>query len=136
MTRRRPEHRTGLSLLILGTCMSVLAACSGDQIVRPTEGAILVSTTTTGADVDPDGYSVAIDNLPEQTVGITDMLTVPNLEPGDHNVTLTGVTENCNLGGSGNRIVNVIPGDTVTVRFVISCEAISPLPPPGGPPQP
>lgn len=136
MIGSKPEYCTRLSLFMLSVGVSVLPACSGDNLVRPTEGVMLVSTSTTGADLDPDGYSVAIDDMPEQSVGIRDTLAVPNLDPGDHDVTLTGVTDNCTLGGAGRRTINVIPGDTVTVTFRISCESITPPPPPGGDPQP
>lgn len=136
MIGNKSEYCTRLSLFMLSIGVSVLPACSGDDLVRPTEGVMLVSTSTTGADLDPDGYSVAIDDMPEQSVGIRDTLAVPNLDPGDHDVTLTGVIENCTLGGAGRRTINVIPGDTVTVTFRISCESITPPPPPGGDPQP
>lgn len=136
MIGNKSEYCTRLSLFMLSIGVSVLPACSGDDLVRPTEGVMLVSTSTTGADLDPDGYSVAIDDMPEQSVGIRDTLAVPNLDPGGHDVTLTGVIENCTLGGAGRRTINVIPGDTVTVTFRISCESITPPPPPGGDPQP
>jgi hypothetical protein len=135
MIGREPNYGTNLLLLFTASVLA-LSACSGEELVQPTEGILLVATSTTGADPDPDGYSVAVDELPEQTVGIRDTLTVPNLEPGDHNVTLTGVTQNCTLAGAGRRIVNVVPGDTVTVTFRVTCESLTPPPPPGGEPQP
>jgi hypothetical protein len=130
------QHRSGLPPLILGLVILVLPSCSGDSLVRPTEGSILISTSTTGSDPDPDGYSVTVDNQPEQAVDTRDTLVINNLDPGDHSVTITGVIQNCAVGGSGQRTVNVIPGDTVNVTFRISCDAITPPPPPGGDPRP
>lgn len=128
-----PRQRTSLTPLLLGVAISVLASCGGgDELVRPTEGSILINTTTSGSDLDPDGYSVTVDDNPEQAVGTSDELAVTNLDPGEHNVALTGVIQNCTLGGAGRRAVNVIAGDTVNITFRITCEAIVPPPPPGG----
>jgi hypothetical protein len=91
----------------------------------------LITTSTTGSDLDPDGYSLAVDDKPEQAVGIRDEVAINNLSLGDHNVTLTGVVGNCSLGGAGRRIVNVVGGDTVNVTFRITCESIVPPAPPG-----
>lgn len=121
--------------MLCGT--AALIACSGDEIAAPTEGTILVTTSTTGSDLDPDGYAVAVDDRPEQGVEIRDTLAISNLSPGEHNVTLTGVTQNCTLGGAGRRNVDVVPGDTVKVTFRITCESLLPPGPPGGgDPQP
>jgi len=132
MVRLTPRNRTGLPSCILGMAISILPSCGGgDALVRPTEGTILIATSTTGSDLDPDGYSVTVDDKPEQAVDIRDEIAFNNLAVGDHNVTLTGVIQNCNLGGAGRRTVNVVGGDTVNVTFRISCESIIPPSPPG-----
>jgi len=135
--RLNRRQRTGLTPLLLGMAISVLPSCGGgEELVRPTEGTILINTTTTGSDIDPDGYSVTVDDNPEQAVGTSDELEVTNLDPGEHNVALTGVIQNCTVGGAGRRAVNVIAGETVNVTFRITCEAIVPPQPPGGGPLP
>lgn len=125
-------HRTALPPIILGTGLFILVACGGDDLVRPTTGTLEVTTITTGSDLDPDGYLLTLDDRPEEAIDIRDDLAISNLAPGDHLVTLSGVVENCALGGAGGRTVTVIAGDTVNVTFRINCEPITPLQPPGG----
>jgi len=126
------RQRTALPLLILGIGMLVLGSCGGDNLVRPTEGTLQISTTTTGSDIDPDGYTLTLDNRPDQDIDIRETLAISDLDPGDHTVALTGVIQNCAVGGAGRRTVSVIAGDTVDVTFRITCESIVPPPPPGG----
>jgi len=111
--------------------MSVLGSCGGDNLVRPTEGTLLISTTTGGSDIDPDGYILTVDNRPDQDIDIRETLAISDLAPGDHTVALTGVVQNCAVG-AGQRTVTVIAGDTVDVAFRITCESIVPPQPPGG----
>jgi hypothetical protein len=118
--------------IILGAGLLILVACGGDDLVRPTVGTLQVTTNTTGSDLDPDGYILTLDDRPEEAIDIHGELAISNLAPGDHFVTLTGVVQNCALGGAGGRTVTVIAGDTVNVTFRISCESIAPPPPPGG----
>lgn len=131
MMRKHLQLHNRLLSLMLGMAIAALPACGGDNLAPPTEGAIRIITTTTGSDLDPDGYSVTVDDQPEEAVGIVDELTVSDLSLGDHNVTLTGVVQNCSLGGAGSRTVNVVGGDTTNVTFRVSCESIAPAPPPG-----
>ena len=112
--------------------MLVLGSCGGENLVRPTEGTLLITTSTTGSDVDPDGYTLTVDNRPDQEIDIRETLAISDLAPGDHSVSLTGVIQNCELGGAGRRTVAVIAGDTVNVTFRIACESIVPPSPPGG----
>jgi hypothetical protein len=125
------RQRTALPLLILGIGILVLGSCGGDNLVRPTEGTLQISTTTTGSDIDPDGYILTVDSRPDQDIDIRETLVISNLEPGDHNVALTGVIQNCAVGAA-ERTVTVIAGDTVDVNFRITCESIVPPAPPGG----
>lgn len=113
--------------------MLVLGSCGGENLVRPTEGTLLITTTTTGSDIDPDGYTLTVDNRPDLEMDIRQTLAISDLAPGDHNVALTGVIQNCAVG-AGQRTVTVIAGDTVDVTFRVTCESIvPPQPPPGGP---
>lgn len=124
------RQRTSLPLLILGG-MLVLGSCGGENLVRPTEGTLQITTTTTGSDIDPDGYTLTVDSRPGQDIDVRETLAISDLAPGDHTVALTGVIQNCAVG-AGQRTVSVIAGDTVDVTFRITCESIIPPPPPGG----
>ena len=87
--------------------------------------ALHVTTTTTGASLDPDGYSVCVDNDPwqegclyESAIGVNGGATVP-VEPGTHYVELAGVAPNCTVSGDTQRTVEA--GATIEVPFVITC---------------
>ena len=92
----------------------------------PTTGSVMVTTATTGATPDPDGYSVAVDAAAPQPIGNVDSVTFSGLPPGSHAVALTGLAPNCSASGGTSRNVNVTVGDTARVSFAVNC----PTPPP------
>lgn len=90
---RRRGRRVGVALLAMG-----FVACGGDASGPPAPGSILVKTETTGF-FKPDGYQVVVDGGVPIAIGATDQVTVNELEPGSHQVTLTGVPDNCTTQG-------------------------------------
>ena len=92
----------------------------------PTTGSLMVTTATTGATPDPDGYVVAVDAGASQPIGNLDTLTFGGLAPGSHAVALTGLAPNCSATGGTSRNATVSAGDTARVSFSVSC----PTPPP------
>jgi hypothetical protein len=92
------------------------------SIVGPT-GALQVSTSTSGSDLDPNGYSVIVDGSGSRSIGINDQVTLTGLPPGDHSVELGGVASNCGVNGSNPRTVNVQAGGTASVAFTVTCTA-------------
>jgi hypothetical protein len=124
-----------LLVLSIAAAIPMILSCGSDELTAPTEGTVQVTTTTSGADLDADGYTVSIDGATPQPIGIVDTVTIPDIEPGDHPVTLGGVALNCIVGlGLNQRIVTVPVGDTVKVAFAVTCEAAQP--PGGGDPTP
>lgn len=93
-------------------------------------GTLQVDTSTTGDDIDPDGYSVSVTGQTSQAVGVNGSVSFPNLTPGNYQVQLTGVAANCTVAGSNPRTVAVPGGGTATTTFTVTCEG---EPPPGGP---
>src|SRR6266571_3659050 len=67
-------------------------------------GTIRISTTTTGVDLDPDGYRVSVDGGAGAVVGVNDALVVPGLNSGSRTVTL---------------------GATADVVFAITCTTLA-----------
>jgi len=96
-----------------------LLAC-GDDSTEPTDGFIHVITTTTGAALDPDGYTVSVDGA-SQEIGINDELGINGVTPGSHSVMLSGVAAGCTLDGANPRVVTVDPGTPTEVDFNVSC---------------
>jgi TolB protein len=88
-----------------------------------TPGALEITTTTTGSPLDPDGYTVAVDNGAAQPSGVNATLRVAGLSPGPHQVTLAGVAPNCRLDGDNPRAVTVDAGATAAEGFNLTCSA-------------
>src|SRR2546426_423285 len=84
-------------------------------------GTIRISTTTTGVDLDPDGYRVSVDGGAGAVVGVNDALIVPGLDSGSHTVTLGGTAFNCAVSSANPRSVEVVAGGTADVSFAITC---------------
>jgi hypothetical protein len=85
---------------------------------------VQVTLVTTGADLDADGYTVAVAGLGYGTSGPVDVngtATFPGFAPGDAHVTLSGVAANCGLTGANPQTVTVPSGGTATVAFDVTC---------------
>jgi dipeptidyl aminopeptidase/acylaminoacyl peptidase len=104
----------------------VVAACNDNGPSDPT-GVIRVSSTTSGALLDPDGYSVGLDSGGGQPIEVTGTLLIPDVAPGDHGLALSGVACNCRLAETQPVAVVVSAGDTAEVSFTVSCEEIGRL---------
>ncbi len=97
------------------------AACGGDGSTEPTDGSIAVAISTTGTNLDPDGYSVALPGDPLQPVGVNGVLTISNVAAGDWSVPLYGVAANCAVAGLNPVAVTVTNGATAEVEFAVVC---------------
>lgn len=84
-------------------------------------GTLRVTTTTTGTDLDPDGYVAAVDGGPSQAVAINGTITIPGVREGQRTVTLSGIAPNCAVVGAGPATVNVQFGATAEVAFSVQC---------------
>jgi hypothetical protein len=84
-----------------------------------------VSTATTGASPDPNGYTLQIDGAAGQPIGATAALTITGLTAGDHTVRLSEIAANCRVTGPNPAQVSVFPAGTAQVAFAIECPASS-----------
>jgi len=106
-----------------------MAACSGgdggttDPPDGPTTGTIAVSATTTGDDQDANGYSVMLDGTDKAAIGANESVNLSDVSPGNRSVALSGVAQNCSVGGEHPRSVSVTAGATAPAAFEISCVA-------------
>lgn len=89
----------------------------------PSTGTLQVKVVTSGPDQDSDGYTLAVDDLPSQAVGVTGTVSIADLAAGVHTVQLSGVVSNCTLGGTNPRSVTVPAGGTADVSFNLACVA-------------
>jgi Tol biopolymer transport system component len=86
-------------------------------------GSLKITTTTSGSDVDPDGYSFALDGRAKQSIGINTSVTVANVAAAAHTIALSGFAGNCTVGGTNPRSVTVSAGATAEVSFAVTCAA-------------
>jgi PKD repeat protein len=88
-----------------------------------TTGSISVTTNTGGSNLDPDGYTVAVDGGTGQAIGINTTITLTPIPTGSHTVTLSGVASNCTVSGGNSQTTTVASGQTATVTFSVTCAA-------------
>ncbi len=114
-------------LLLAGLATVATISCGDDPGPAPVDGAILVGVQTTGEDFDSDGYLISVNNGQGAAIGHQDTIWVTDLEAGDYEVSIGGLTENCNVPGETNpQETTVVPGDTVDVLFNVTCEVQGP----------
>jgi len=104
-----------------GTLSSGDIAFSGSS--TPTTGTLNVTTSTTGANQDPDGYTVAIDGGNSTSIADNGSQSFSNLSSGSHTVTLSGVAANCAVSGGSSQSATVPGGGSVSVAFQVTCAA-------------
>jgi hypothetical protein len=84
-----------------------------------------ITTSTTGFDLDPDGYAASIDGGTAIAVGVNDTVVVGDAATGRHVVTLSGVASNCQMHGGESDTVAVTEGSTVSADFAIVCATVA-----------
>jgi hypothetical protein len=98
-------------------------ACSSDSLTTPGTTTLEITTSTTGTELDADGYTVQVDAGAAQTIGASASIERTDLSAGDHTVQLAGMAANCSLAGANPRTVTVAAGQTATVSFAVTCGA-------------
>jgi WD40 repeat protein len=96
----------------------------------PGNGAIRVTTATSGTDVNPAGYSVSIDdpiNYYGYRIGTTETILIERQAAGMRTVQLHGPRTNCVVAGGPTRTVLVRDDSTTDVVFTVECVALSTL---------
>ena len=121
------QYRSALLTSVLVLIMG-LFGCGGSSSgpTGPTEGTLEVIASTTGSDLDPDGYSLTVDHNATQPLGPNAADTVASLTVGTHSVTLAGVASNCVLGGENPRTVDVAAGGMARLHFEVACSQTAP----------
>ena len=88
-------------------------------------GDLRVDVSTTGQDLDPNGFTVVVDETTQQSVSANGSRTFENLPVGSHSVELRDVAGNCAVNGSNPRSVDV-GTDGGTALFLVTCEGGAP----------
>jgi Tol biopolymer transport system component len=125
-TRRVTLRHEALNLLVAASVLTGLSCGGGDVTVPPTTGTLQITTSTSGAEQDADGYTVRMDAGSAQRIDPAATLTTSDVTVGDHTLQLGDVAANCNVAGDNPRTISVTAGGTATVAFAVTCEATSP----------
>jgi hypothetical protein len=86
-------------------------------------GTIRITTSTSGADLDADGYAFAVNGGTTQPIGISTTASLASVAAGAHIVRLSGLAGNCSVQGTNPRSVTVAAGATAEVSFSVTCTA-------------
>lgn len=130
---RAIHHRLALTLLAVATLSSL--GCGNDvtapvtpppvEVGQVKPATIELSITTTGVQLDPDGYAVYLNRqgypADRITVPANGTLTITPLEPGNLDVQLGGVSGNCVTDGGAIQNVTLGNGATIKIAFAVRC---------------
>jgi len=88
--------------------------------------ALTLTTSTTGGDIDFDGYTFALDGDAPLPIGPNDLASITGLLPGTHQLVVGDVAANCTLAGGATRSVTLVAGGTLSVQLTVTCQSSSP----------
>ncbi len=109
--------------LTAATVVALLLAVACESPPGPTTGAVRLSVTSTGGDLDLDGYNAGLDGGQPQPVPVNGSVVFPGVPTGAHLLALNGVASNCVVIGGISRSATVTGGDTTNVAFAVACVA-------------
>src|SRR2546421_5163226 len=100
---------------------SDLVAATAFTVTCRSQGDVYVSTSTTGVDLDPDGYTVTVDGGAGQPMASNGTVPFPGVAAGSHTVALSGIAGNCSVTSANPQTVTVTAGATTGAPFSLSC---------------
>src|SRR5207248_1064265 len=115
------QNQLGRTAATSGTTTTFTITCAA---LPPPTGDLTVTNSTTGQDLDPDGYTVTVDGGQSRSLGVNTSTTYSGLTATSHTVELTGIAGNCTVSGQNPRTVSV-PTSGTTTTFTITCAAIT-----------
>ena len=110
----------GLRHTWLAVCL--LAAACGESTSPPEPvGWIRITSSTSGLSVDPDGYTVVLDESAMHPIQVNGTLFLEEVPPGNHTLRLAGVASDCRIEGQHPVTVVVNAGETTDASFSVTC---------------
>jgi hypothetical protein len=99
-------------------------ACDDPGDPSSTAATLVITVSTTGLDIDPDGYHVLVDGGRRELVS-TNGSVLAQLEPGSRTIGLSGLSENCTIEGPASHAVGVGDTEVAPVEFAVVCTSTS-----------
>ena len=103
---------------------SSVAGSSTVTVQAPTTGSLRLITTTVGRNLDPDGYTIILDNVNIGPVGLDDTVTVSDLDPGRYSVALSGLSATCHDFSCEPVSESVVAGQVMDILLGVECLGI------------
>ena len=97
--------------------MTSLGCNAADSVTGVGAGLLTVNVTTSGTNVDPDGYLLSITGEPDELLAVNDTRTF-SVATTNVTVELSDIAVNCTVAGNP---VNVDVNLTTTVAFLVEC---------------
>jgi hypothetical protein len=107
-----------LALLALGTI-----ACGDDPAGQPAVGRLILHTVTTGEEVDPDGYTMRVDEGEPVALAANGTVETAGLTAGDHQVEIGDIASHCHETPSNPLAFAIEEDQTTEITFEVVCLA-------------
>jgi Tol biopolymer transport system component len=131
-----------------GFLLLTLSACREESSVEPAgSGSMVVVVQTSGPGMDPDGYTLVLDDTASHSLPVAGSTTLTDLSVGEHALELTGLSTNCSPVAALPPSVTIAVDADATVHIDVTCTKLLPydlayqyagdiylLPATGGPP--
>ena len=108
--------------LVLAFCLTGLMACA-DSTAPRVETVVWFKTTTTGGDIDADGYWITVDGTIVFPIGPSALFRLAGLDRGTHQLRIEDVAANCTLNGASERQFLVTDDHTPDLVIEVECDA-------------
>jgi Tol biopolymer transport system component len=92
---------------------------------NPTVGTARVSVSSTGVDLDPNGYLIVVDTAPAGRVAASSQTDL-SIAAGEHRISLAGLTSNCGVEAPEELQVLVPTNGVAVAEFSVVCDTAPP----------
>lgn len=109
-----------LPALGLSACVSNADPTGPDNPIER-QGSVQISVSTTGTNLDPDGYNLYIDEGRTAEVGINGSAVFTGLAARGWQVELRDYAFNCSVQGDNPKSFTIVAQATIDVAFSVTC---------------
>jgi Tol biopolymer transport system component len=104
--------------------LSALTNACGSDPAEPVTGSLELTISTTGRDLDPDGYTVTVDAGSPLAAPTNGSVTIPDLAPGVHTVSLADLAGNCSAMTPAPLEVTIPDAAGAVAELEVTCTPI------------